>query len=463
MTPYATMRTQRKRMIVAAKRVFTKDEITTIKKALFVAEKHHIGQYRHDGSLFMSHPVGVAQSMLDYEYVCFSSFVAAILHDVLEDGQAADRHSDVASFGPEVYDIVNGCTKIPTDSHGSSTLQKTYGKLLRASAINIKTMVVKGFDVLHNSQSFDVHSEEKARYKSNLALIYVGIFRRLGARKLAADLLNNVLPYLEPIQYQHLYKTLVKAQNAGQKRRKKIIRQFWKIKGLNSVLHGQNAVRFQAHTLAEYFHVTPSKWFISNVRPPFYTMEISVRNNAAAWWLLGNIHKLFQPYARTIRDYLNSPKLSGFQGLASQIFLDKAQMYGDGVPLAVTIAKPSDHKKNQFGSLLDPSTLNNKFKTFREVLQSFTLSETDIRIDELPYIGFQDRISVIFAQDRRALAIGQGDNILSFYRMLFPRAKFFNGAVVNGIKQFDPELQLHDGDVVDLLRPSSRSIRLPKG
>ena len=175
-----------------------------IRAAYEFAAVAHQGQLRKDGSPFVTHPLAVAQIVAEELHLDSESIEAALLHDTIEDTSAT--HEDIAKqFSPTVADLVEGVSKL-TRVHYTSKAQEqmeNLRKMLLAMSKDIRVILIKVSDRLHNMRTMEYQTPEKQKQKSFETLeIYAPIAHRLGMQKMKWELEDLSLKYLDPISYR---------------------------------------------------------------------------------------------------------------------------------------------------------------------------------------------------------------------------------------------------------------------
>ena len=181
---------------------FNEKELETLDKAFLLAKQHHSGQKRSSGEPYIIHPIAVAKIVLDYGMDC-PSVTAAILHDTVED---TDLTLDEikAEFGEETASLVDGLTKlgkVPLDIKDKEEQQaENVRKMLLAMSEDIRVIIIKLADRLHNIRTLNFVAPQKRRDKALETLeIYAPIAHRLGIRAIKEELEDRAISYLDPI------------------------------------------------------------------------------------------------------------------------------------------------------------------------------------------------------------------------------------------------------------------------
>ena len=181
-----------------------------IRSAFEFADKAHEGQLRKDNSPFVTHPLAVAQIVAEELHLDSESIAAALLHDTIED--TAATHEQIAElFSPTIANLVEGVSKL-TRVHYTSKAEEqmeNLRKMLLAMSKDIRVILIKISDRLHNMRTMEYQTPEKQKQKSFETMeIYAPIAHRLGMQKMKWELEDLSLKYLDPVGYQEIVEAL---------------------------------------------------------------------------------------------------------------------------------------------------------------------------------------------------------------------------------------------------------------
>ena len=181
-----------------------------IRAAYEFAAAHHAGQNRKDGSPFVTHPLAVAQIVAEELHLDTESIVAALLHDTIEDTTAT--HEEISHlFSPTVADLVEGVSKLTRVHYTSKEEEQMENlrKMLMAMAKDIRVILIKISDRLHNMRTMEYQTPEKQKQKSFETMeIYAPIAHRLGMQKMKWELEDLSLKYLDPVGFEEINSSL---------------------------------------------------------------------------------------------------------------------------------------------------------------------------------------------------------------------------------------------------------------
>jgi len=316
-------------------------DFSRIREAFEFAAEHHGAQKRKDGSPFITHPLAaakiIAEMGLDEE-----SVMAAILHDTIEDTKATKEDIEKL-FGQEVADIVDGVTKLTRVVHTSKEEEQMVNlrKMLMAMARDIRVILIKIADRLHNMRTMEYQSELKQREKALETMeIYAPIAHRLGMQKIKWELEDLSLLYLDPIGYKEIQEKLEDkeeeykrffdgTQNHIQERLDEV--------GIKSSVFGRIK-----HIYSIYRKMYGQNKEFSEVLD-LYAFRVIVDDIADCYNVLGYIHEMYKPIPGKFKDYIGTPKPNMYQSLHTTV------IGSEGIPFEVQIRTWSMHQTAEYG------------------------------------------------------------------------------------------------------------------
>ncbi len=296
----------------------SKEEIELVKKAHKIAEKAHSGQFRKSGEPYISHPLSVALILaeLKLDYFCI---VAAILHDCIEDTSVTK--DDVRNqFGEQVAHIVEGVSKLTNLEFTSSTQKQAqnFQKLILAMSKDMRVMIIKLADRLHNMRTIDSMSEEKKIQKAKeTSELHAPIAKRLGLHSIGVELDDICFQILHPRKHL-VIKRKIKKQYGNQKKTinliKSEIENRLKFEQINATVDGRqkepssiyNKMKIKSRKFSEVLDM--------------HAFRVIVENTNACYQALGHIHSLYKPIPLKFKDYISAPKPNGYQSLHTVLF-----------------------------------------------------------------------------------------------------------------------------------------------
>mgnify|MGYP001597236179 FL=1 len=291
----------------------SKEEIGLVKKAHRIADRAHSGQFRKSGEPYISHPLSVALILaeLKLDYLCI---VAAILHDCIEDTSVTK--DDVKNeFGEQVAHIVEGVSKLTNLEFTSSSQKqaKNFQKLILAMSKDMRVMIIKLADRLHNMRTLDSMSEDKRIQKAKeTSELHAPIARRLGLHSIRVELDDLCFKALHPRKHL-IIKRKINKQYGNQKKTISLIKaeieNRLKFEQINATVEGR-----QKQPSSIYNKMKNKSRKFSEVLD-MHAFRIVVENTNACYQALGHIHSLYKPIPLKFKDYISVPKPNGYQSL----------------------------------------------------------------------------------------------------------------------------------------------------
>lgn len=321
---------------------FSQEDIEKIKKAYRIADDAHLGQKRRSGEPYIIHPVAVATILVDMgmdaESVC-----AALLHDVVEDTPTtAEEIRNI--FGEDVEHLVDGVTKlgqIPLSASKEEQQSENIRKMFLAMSRDIRVIIIKLADRVHNMRTLKFMPEEKQRFKARETLeIYAPLAHRLGIRAFKEELEDLAISFLDPVAYEEIGKTLEKQvesrqsfldsikENITERVRKEVPNVH--IAGRIKSVHGiYRKTYMQNRTIDEIYDI--------------YAVRLIVDSVYECYCCLGIIHDMFNPIPGRFKDYISTPKPNMYQSLHTTV------IGKEGIPFEVQIRTWEMHHTAEYG------------------------------------------------------------------------------------------------------------------
>ena len=291
----------------------SKEEVRLVIKAHRIADRAHSGQFRKSGEPYISHPLSVALILaeLKLDYLCI---VAAILHDCIEDTSVTK--DDVKNeFGEQVAHIVEGVSKLTNLEFTSSSQKqaKNFQKLILAMSKDMRVMIIKLADRLHNMRTLDSMSEDKRIQKAKeTSELHAPIARRLGLHSIRVELDDLCFKALHPRKHL-IIKRKINKQYGNQKKTISLIKaeieNRLKFEQINATVEGR-----QKQPSSIYNKMKNKSRKFSEVLD-MHAFRIVVENTNACYQALGHIHSLYKPIPLKFKDYISAPKPNGYQSL----------------------------------------------------------------------------------------------------------------------------------------------------
>jgi len=317
------------------------EDISLLQSAYHFSEQAHEGQFRNSGEPYISHPLAVASILAEW-HLDSQALTAALLHDVMEDTSVTKTEIS-RNFGKPVAELVDGVSKldkIEFESHAEAQAEN-FRKMLLAMARDVRVILIKLADRLHNMRTLGGVGDEKRRRIARETLeIYAPIANRLG--------LNSIYQELEDLSLQHLYpdrfRVLAKALKSARGNRREVvskvldaIRRKLKSAGVEAQAQGREKHLHSIYSKMREKHLTFAQ--VLDV----YGFRIIVKDVPACYLALGALHGQYKPIPGKFKDYIAIPKANGYQSLHTTLFGPF------GTPIEVQIRTHEMHKLAEAG------------------------------------------------------------------------------------------------------------------
>ncbi|MDH3338380.1 MAG: bifunctional (p)ppGpp synthetase/guanosine-3',5'-bis(diphosphate) 3'-pyrophosphohydrolase [Gammaproteobacteria bacterium] len=299
------------------------DQIRTVMRAYEFGATAHDGQKRQSGEPYISHPVAVAQELADM-HLDAQAIAAAILHDVVEDTEASIKDIE-AEFGAEVAALVDGVSKLDQIQFRSraEAQAESFRKMMLAMIEDIRVILVKLADRLHNMQTLDaMPAKKKARIARETLDIYAPIANRLGINRFKVELEDLGFRHLYPLRYRVLDKALRRSKGNQRQIVKKISEEFEKTLAAEGI--DADVIGREKHLFSVYRKMLEKKRLLSDV-VDVYGFRIIVDDVNDCYKVLGLVHGLYKPMPGRFKDYIAIPRINGYQSLHTTLFGPKGQ------------------------------------------------------------------------------------------------------------------------------------------
>ena len=428
-----------------------------IHAAFVYAEAHHRGQNRKDGSPFITHPLAVAQIVAQELHLDSESIAAALLHDTIEDTDAT--HEDIArTFSPTIADIVEGVSKLTRVQAASKAEEQMENlrKMLLAMSKDIRVILIKMADRLHNMRTMEYQTPEKQKQKSLETMeIYAPIAHRLGMQKLKWELEDLSLKYLDPIGYQEIIEALEEKASEYDGFMASIHDQITKRleqAGIQGIVYGR-----MKHPYSIYRKMYTQNKSLDDVFDLF-AFRVIVNTVSECYNVLGIIHDLYKPVLGRFKDYIGTPKPNGYQSLHTTV------IGREGIPFEVQIRTWEMHHTAEYGIAAhwkykqglanDKLGTEEAFEWVRKLLENQQDTDAEEYVRTLKVDMFADEVFV-FTPRGEVKGLPAGSTPIDFaYSIHSAVGNAMTGAKVNGrIVTFDYQLQ--SGDIVEVITSKS--------
>ena len=306
-----------------------KQQLTLIAEAYNLAADAHEGQKRLSGEPYITHPLAVAGILADLR-MDYETIAAALMHDVIEDTPTAKKDIE-ARFGAEIASLVDGVSKLEKLNFSSRTeLQvESFRKMMLAMVEDIRVILVKLADRLHNMQTLDFMPEEKRQRIARETLeIYAPIANRLGINSIKIELESLGFRYAYPFRYRVLDKAVKRAEGNQRQFVKRISERLTGAMdhaGLKATVTGR-----KKHLYSIYRKMNTKKRSLADITDVF-GFRVVVETVDDCYRTLGLVHQLYKPMPGRFKDYIAIPRVNGYQSLHTSLFGP------NGMPIEVQI------------------------------------------------------------------------------------------------------------------------------
>src|SRR5471032_1316043 len=289
------------------------EEIKQVKLAFHFSDEAHLGQYRQSGEPYITHPVAVAEICASWK-LDDQSIMAALLHDVIED-QGVTKTEIAERFGPKVAELVDGLSKLDKMEfrNREEAQAENFRKMLLAMARDVRVILVKLADRLHNMRTLGAVPHEKRRRVARETIdIYAPIAHRLG--------LNNTYRELQELSFANFnprrYATLEKAVKAARGNRREVVGKI-----LDAVERSLTYAKVKAEvtgrekTIFSIYRKMRDKQLSFSQVLDVYGFRVVVGSALECYTCIGVLHALYKPVPGKFKDYIAIPKVNGYQSL----------------------------------------------------------------------------------------------------------------------------------------------------
>ena len=425
-------------------------DIAQIRAAYEYANSHHGDQLRKDGTPYITHPLHVAQIVAELR-LDSESIIAALLHDCIEDTDST--YEDVARlFGTTVADIVDGVTKLTRVKYSSMEEEQMENlrKMLFAMSKDIRVILIKIADRLHNMRTMEYQTPEKQKKKAFETMeIYAPIAHRLGMQKMKWELEDLSLKYLDPVAYNDII-TRLKSESAQHDKfmeniQNQIIGRMDELKIPNSTVYGR-----VKHPYSIFRKMFSQNKTIEEVYDLF-AFRVLVDTVADCYNVLGVIHDLYKPILGRFKDYIATPKPNMYQSLHTTVIGE------DGIPFEVQIRTYDMHAIAEYGVAAhwkykqggQGEGDEKGYEWIRRLLENQEDADAEDFIHSLKVDMFSDEVFV-FTPRGDVINLPAGATPIDFaYSIHSAIGNSMVGAKVNG-RMVGFDYVLHNGDIVEI-------------
>ncbi len=429
------------------------EEVAQIKKAFQFADAAHLGQYRHSGEPYITHPVAVAELCATWRLDA-PSIMAALLHDVIED-TGCSKADLVEKFGAKVAELVEGLTKLDKlefQSHAEAQAE-SFRKMFMAMARDVRVILVKLADRTHNMRTLDaVPMEKRRRVAAETIEIYAPIAHRLGLNVIYRDLQDLSFRYSMPMRFRVIEGAVKRARGNRKEMVEKILqasRLAFAKANLDVDLRGREKTLYSIYNKMRTKHVSFSQ--VLDV----YAFRVTVRSIDDCYRALGILHSLYKPMPGKFKDYIAIPKLNGYQSLHTTL------LGPSGVPVEFQIRTTDMHAVAEAGVAAhwaykegspDMSEVQNRAHQWLQSLIDIQDSSGDSQefLEHVKIDLFPDAVYV-FTPKGQIRALPRGATALDFaYSIHSDIGNTCVAVKINGL-QLPLRSELKNGDIIEVI------------
>jgi RelA/SpoT family (p)ppGpp synthetase len=327
--------------LLAKVRYLPPSQLDIVGEAYEFAVRAHEGQRRQSGELYITHPVAVAGILADLK-LDYQSIAAALMHDVIEDTPMAKEQIE-EKFGAEIATIVDGVSKLDRLSFDSraEAQAESFRKMMLAMVEDIRVILLKLADRLHNMQTLDPLPLEKQRRIARETLeIYAPIANRLGVYTLKTELEEHGFRFAYPFRHKVLTRAVARAQGNQRQLVRKITER------LKKALHDADihavVVGRQKHMYSIYRKMLEKRRSLSEIADVF-GFRLIVKSPDDCYRALGIVHKLYKPMPGRFKDFIAIPRVNGYESLHTTL------LGPNGIPIEVQIRTEEMNKVAETG------------------------------------------------------------------------------------------------------------------
>ena len=432
------------------------EDITQVWEAYRYADQAHQGVVRKTGEPYISHPVSVACILADM-HMDLPTIMAALLHDVVEDTDIST--DDIKEkFGQQVAELVDGVTKLDKIEFQSASVAQAenFRKMLLAMSQDVRVILVKLADRLHNMQTLEGMRPEKQKLIAKETLdIYAPIANRFGLNEIYQELEDLSFKYLHPMRYN----AIANAVMAARGNRKEVVSKI-----LESIKHQLVGMKIEAEVSGREKHLYSIYKKMSGKTTSFsqiydiYGFRVVVKDLASCYVALGALHGLYKPITSKFKDYIAIPKANGYQSLHTTLFGPF------GTPIEVQIRSAEMHNIAAAGVAAHWLYKSNdaQLTALQQKTHQWLQRLLEIQSDSADSLDFLEHLKIdlfpdevyVFTPKGKILALPKGATAVDFAYAV--HSGIGNSCVAVRINQDLAPLrtELHNGDHVEIITGS---------
>lgn len=451
-----------KDMLKHTYQTLTADDKKLIRKAFDLAVDAHKDQRRKTGEPYIFHPIEVAKIVANEIGLGATSIAAALMHDVVED--TSYTLEDIEElFGPKIAKIIDGLTKISILNKQDVSIQsENYKKLLLTLSEDVRVILIKIADRLHNMRTLDSMSEDKQlKIASETVFIYAPLAHRMGLYNIKSELEDLSLKYTKPEEYYSIERKLEETKEE----REKYIADFTKIikekldeEGLNFEIKGRSKSVYSIHRKMHAQNVSFEEVYDKFAIRIIYDSD-KKNEKFLAWKIYSIVTDIFRPNPKRLRDWISQPKSTGYESLHITVMGPMARW----IEVQIRSARMDElaergvaaHYKYKENYQVEDSKVDEWVSQVREMLENNSTQDAAEFIDNFKFNLYAKEIYV-FTPKGDLYSLPKGASSLDFaYAIHSNIGDTCLGAKVNG-KLYPLSHELQSGDQVEIITSSNQ-------
>ena len=439
-------------LLARCRQYLSESDVSRIQAAFRYADDAHLGQFRKSGEPYITHPLAVATILAEW-HLDAATICAGLMHDVLEDTGVA-KIEMAEQFGIEVTEIVDGVSKLDKLRFSSNEIAQaeSFRKMLLAMSRDVRVILVKLADRLHNLRTLGVMRPEKRRRIATETLeIYVPIAHRLGLNTVFRELQELSFFNQHPLRYEVLRKNLIASRGKRRAVLERILREtrealpkhhiVAQVQGRDKTIYGiYNRMRDTHASFSDVLDI--------------YGFRVIVRTREECYLALCALHELYKPVHRRFKDFIAIPKANGYQSLHTTV------IGTSGTPIEYQIRTEQMHRIDEMGILshwlyndgFDTSELQKMVAAWLQSLLEIQRTSADSSefIENIKIDLFPDRVYV-FTPKSKIISLPRGSCPVDFaYQIHTDIGNKTSGCRING-EEKPLTTELKNGDMVEIL------------
>ncbi|WP_426110090.1 RelA/SpoT family protein [Massilia sp. PWRC2] len=435
----------------------TPSELKKVKEAYRFSDEMHLGQVRKSGEPYIIHPIAVAEICAEWKLDA-QAIMAAFLHDVMED-QDVKKEELIERFGAPVANLVDGLSKLEKIEFQTliEAQAENFRKMLLAMASDVRVILIKLADRLHNMRTLDhMAPAKKRRIAAETMEVYVPIAHRLG--------LNNIYRELQDLSFSHLhpmrYQVLGKAVKAARGNRREVVKKI--LESVKSTLAAANLpaeVYGREKTLYGIYKKMRNKHLSFSQVLDVYGFRVVVDDFAQCYVALGTLHGLYKPMPGKFKDYIAIRKLNGYQSLHTTLIGPY------GTPVEFQIRTQEMHRTAESGVAAHWLYKNGEsnLSELQQRTHSWLQSLLDIQQQTGDSAEFLEHVKVdlfpdsvyVFTPKSKIIALPRGATAIDFAYSIHTGIGDHTVAVKINNEVQPLRTELRNGDIVEIVTDST--------